>query len=668
MMVVAASTAPNLKTTPSLRSQSNPRRPPLLVSERDNNVSAVNPPPNHRRPKSREVSSRYLSTSSSSSTSGSSSSTLSNSSHLSSSRRFASPIPVRMTAPATPAANASAIKRAMSMERRRPATPAPTTTAAAKMLVSSARRLSVSFQGDSFGVAKTNNRAKTAPSPSPNLRKGTPERRKTTSTTTPAVATSPTPKNGEIARPVAHQPWPGRSRPVPASLSRSLDLGCDGKKLINGSTKVIRALRGSLIGDAKSNRTSSDDKQLRRSMSRAETVKWVRDAHDANCVNSSDLGPGSLICDTESVSSECNSGSQDSNTSIAGSKVAGGRAQSIVVPARVWPDANSRLKRVSEPGSPVVRRNSLKGPAPPKLVVPKKLVNDTPGTSPRGTVNNRGLSSPLRGSMRPASPSMLRMSVASERSSSPFRGNASPSRARNASPSRVSNATLIAPSVLCFGADVRRGKVMDNRLGDAHLLRLLHNRHLQWRFVNARTEASLSIQKTKAERSVYNAWRTTSDLRGVVSHKRKELQWLKQKLKLVSILKGQMQYLEEWPLMDSGHCSSLSGAAESLKASIIRLPLVGGARADIQGMRDAICSAADVMQAMASSICSLLEKVGEVDSLMAEVANITLKEHSLLSECKEILSTLAAMQVKDCSVRAHLLQLKSAPSSLTVGT
>ena len=32
-------------------------------------------------------------------------------------------------------------------------------------------------------------------------------------------------------------------------------------------------------------------------------------------------------------------------------------------------------------------------------------------------------------------------------------------------------------------------------------------------------------------------------------------------------------------------------------------------QADIQGMRDAICSAADVMRAMASSICSLLEKV-----------------------------------------------------------
>ena len=39
-----------------------------------------------------------------------------------------------------------------------------------------------------------------------------------------------------------------------------------------------------------------------------------------------------------------------------------------------------------------------------------------------------------------------------------------------------------------------------------------------------------------------------------------------------------MQYLEEWAVIDHGHCSSLAGATESLKASIIRLPVVGGAR------------------------------------------------------------------------------------------
>lgn len=40
----------------------------------------------------------------------------------------------------------------------------------------------------------------------------------------------------------------------------------------------------------------------------------------------------------------------------------------------------------------------------------------------------------------------------------------------------------------------------------------------------------------------------------------------------------QMAYLEEWSLMDDEHSSSLTGAIESLKASILRLPVIDGAR------------------------------------------------------------------------------------------
>lgn len=42
-----------------------------------------------------------------------------------------------------------------------------------------------------------------------------------------------------------------------------------------------------------------------------------------------------------------------------------------------------------------------------------------------------------------------------------------------------------------------------------------------------------------------------------------------------------MLYLEEWAFMVKDHCSSLSGAIESLEASTIRLPLVGGAKVSI---------------------------------------------------------------------------------------
>ena len=83
------------------------------------------------------------------------------------------------------------------------------------------------------------------------------------------------------------------------------------------------------------------------------------------------------------------------------------------------------------------------------------------------------------------------------------------SPSRGVSPSRAQNGVLSGlssrfgggsePSILSFAVDVSRGKVAENRIFDAYLLRLFHNRLLQWRFVNARANAALSAQTLNAE-------------------------------------------------------------------------------------------------------------------------------------------------------------------------
>ena len=57
------------------------------------------------------------------------------------------------------------------------------------------------------------------------------------------------------------------------------------------------------------------------------------------------------------------------------------------------------------------------------------------------------------------------------------------------------------------------------------------------------------------------------------------------------------------------------------------------------------------------------EQVEEVNSLMDEVADITSKERSLLSECKGILSTLAATQVTLVPVVFDCCSLQASPGS-----
>lgn len=554
----------------------------------------------------------------------------------------------------------STIKRSQSVERRRPVTPRPNSnnpsldlrtgeiSAAQKMLFTSTRSLSVSFQGESFSLQVS--KAKPAPSPSPiiTVRKGTPERRKAV---TPARGTVDHTENSKPER------WPGRLR-LPNSMSRSVDFTDERKQLSGGSGgNVVRALQNSMVDN--NNRTLFETRLSTDSANALlERIQMQKKKDDV--LNGSDVRFDLVASDTESVSSGTNSESHESN-GVATQGQRGPRG--IVVPARFWHETNNRLRRQTDPVSPVSKNNGLKSSSTPKLVATKKFGIDNPVLSPKGVLNTRGQVSPLRGAIRPASPSK----VATSATSSPMRG-ASPSRIRNLAAvgvsSNLSNVNN-TPSILSFAADVRRGKIGENRVVDAHLLRLFYNRLLQWRFANARADTALSAQSWNAEKSLYNAWISMSKLRESVRAKRIELQLLRQNLKLASILKGQMMYLEESSLMERDYSGSLLGAIEALRASTLRLPVVGGARADVQNVKDAISSAVDVMQAMASSICLLLSKAGEVNSLVTELASVSAKEHALLSHCKDLLSAIAAMQVKECSMRTHILQLERIPSSLT---
>ncbi|KAL9242202.1 hypothetical protein vseg_016223 [Gypsophila vaccaria] len=219
----------------------------------------------------------------------------------------------------------------------------------------------------------------------------------------------------------------------------------------------------------------------------------------------------------------------------------------------------------------------------------------------------------------------------------------------------VPGSRLPSPSRTSVSKDIKKGR-KTNQLEDAHQLRLLYNRQLQWRFANARADAALFVQKITTEQILYNVWETNLELLDSVLRKRIELQRLNLDLKLNMVLREHMAYLEDWALLDGDHSSSLNGAIEDLEASTLRLPVTGGAKADIDSLKAAISSAADVMQVMGSSICSLLPKAEEMSGLVSELAELAGHERAMLSECDTCLSSSAALQVKEYSLRTQLIQ------------
>lgn len=473
--MAAVSTTLNPKTVPQTQrvSQSqNPMRPPLLPSDPDNGAAAA------RRPKAREVTSRYLSSSTPSSSSSSSSSSVL--------RRCPSPSVSGMSSSATVLTPMpSSFRRSESVERTPRGTPHPNSldfrfghgnngraeiSAAQKLLFNSTRSLSVSFQGDSFPLQVS----KPKPAPTPGIRKGTPEQRKIN--TPRGTGGGGGGDQTENMKPVDQQRWHGSQRQGNC-MSRSLDC-MDERKIAVGSGNVVRALQNSFVEDKSSfdGRLSSDSRNL-------ELEKAVEPLAEGSSANNLDVLSAS---DSESVSSS-------SNAQVGGAGKAPRGPRVVVVPARVWQETNNRLRRQPEPGSPSSKNAGAKTSVLSKVNIPKKHSIDSPASSPRQVANNMEQSSPVRVSVGPASPSKFLASSIS----SPSKG--SPTRVRCSVTNGFSSIWSSTPSTLSFANDVRKGKMGDTRMLDGHSLKMLYNRLLQWRFVNARANVTSSVQSLNAE-------------------------------------------------------------------------------------------------------------------------------------------------------------------------
>ncbi|XP_071698022.1 AUGMIN subunit 8-like [Rutidosis leptorrhynchoides] len=278
-------------------------------------------------------------------------------------------------------------------------------------------------------------------------------------------------------------------------------------------------------------------------------------------------------------------------------------------------------------------------------------------------ISNLVSSNSKNGELLPSSPNK---SLGGSRGVSPCRTRAmvnGPARGvspmRSSSPSRqLCNNSNNTASVLTFIADIKKGKKVANRIEDAHNLRLLYNRQVQWRFVNASAESVLNSQKLTAEKSLINAQRTTSQLKDSVAAKKMKICQLKLQLKLYMALNQQIGYLNQWCSIERDHRFALHGVIEDLQASTLRLPVTGCATANIQSVKSAFCSAIQVMQTMGSSIKSTLSTYDETNWLVSELATVVAQERALLDQCESLIAFTSSLQVEEYSFRTNLVQLK----------
>ncbi|KOM40212.1 hypothetical protein LR48_Vigan04g041000 [Vigna angularis] len=564
-------------------------RPPLVLAEKNNAATAATT----RRSTTREVSSRYKSPTPAS---------------PSGTRRCPSPNLTRTTSAST---SQLFPKRSLSAERKRPSTPpsptarrpsTPTNDASVdgKLLSrrvtgsrlpdslwpSTMRSLSVSFQSDTISIPVSKKEKPAASASDRTLRPSSNVAHKQAET------------------PSVRKPTPERKR-SPLRGKNASDQSENSKPVDSLSSRLIDQHRwpSRLGGKVFSNSLNK--------------------SFDCAALNTSVQGTGVSSPRRLSISDESRKPLQRSSSDAVRlvSLVGSGRIGSGV---RSVDDCSPRELRPHKSASATTI--ALAGVRSQSVSTPGSRVSSPSKTSVLSSPSSRGVS-PSRS--RPLTP--------------PSRG-VSPSRIRPTNSSIRSNNSI---SVLSFIADFKMGKKGVSHIEDAHQLRLLYNRYLQWRFANARAEDVLYIQNAIVEKTLYNVWITTLSLWESVLRKRINLQQLKLDLKLNSVLNDQlMTYLDDWAVLERDHIDALSGAVEDLEASTLRLPVTGGEIADIEHLKVAICQAVDVMQAMGSGICSLLSRVEGMNSLISEVAVIAVQEKTMLHECEMLMASVAAMQIK----------------------
>ncbi|KAJ4849195.1 hypothetical protein Tsubulata_037080, partial [Turnera subulata] len=342
--------------------------------------------------------------------------------------------------------------------------------------------------------------------------------------------------------------------------------------------------------------------------------------------------------------SECSEAADCSSPAISKTS----RKSGIEVPSKYMLDMPSRSRRwtadsniqsaVSLDSSPKVKKSAFKNAI--------KRVNSLTGY---GSATSQWALSPGRSGSPPLSVESKERLI----SFSSLKPPTSPSRAKG------------VEKLLHLGLDLFKGKKSSSsgsspagsaNVESIHQLRLLHNRHLQWRYANARADVVNGNITKQVEDGLVHALDSLGKLEHSVLLKKLQLQKEKLKMKLDSILYSQIKPLEAWGDMERQHLSAVSKTKECLHSVVCRVPLTEGAKVDPQSASVALRQASDLAASMKSTLTVFSPSEQKTAALISELAEVVAHEKLLLEECIELLQTISLLEIQERSLKCYILQ------------
>ncbi|XP_010536544.1 PREDICTED: QWRF motif-containing protein 7 [Tarenaya hassleriana] len=202
----------------------------------------------------------------------------------------------------------------------------------------------------------------------------------------------------------------------------------------------------------------------------------------------------------------------------------------------------------------------------------------------------------------------------------------------------------------------KQKKVSPVQEEDYHRFRVFYNRLLQWRFVNARAEASMSKLKVNAEDKLFMVWLRVYNMRNYVMERRIEVQKLRQEIKLSDVLYTQMPLLNKWSKLDAKNYEALSKLTRKLHAFSVRLPFTHGVKADVMSVHEAMVAAIEAMDEIEDIIVKFLPRVEKILYQLTELLSMSEQELVFCEEIENCIDILPTLVENENSVRIHLVQ------------
>ncbi|ESW04631.1 hypothetical protein PHAVU_011G112000 [Phaseolus vulgaris] len=212
--------------------------------------------------------------------------------------------------------------------------------------------------------------------------------------------------------------------------------------------------------------------------------------------------------------------------------------------------------------------------------------------------------------------------------------------------------------ILSMGFDLFRTKKSFSTSEMVHQLRMLHNRLIQWQFTNARAHSVNHSMSLQAESNLISVSDGLTKLRHSVMQKKIEVEREKLKMKLNFVLHSQMKLLERWACIERQHLAAITTMKECLHSVICKVPLLEGAKVDIQLVSIAQLYASDLTDSIKSVLSSFSPLAYKTSELISKLARIVAQEKLLLQEFNDVFHDICVLELKERSLVCSLIQLQ----------